>query len=324
MNNPAPIAEGHAPMTSQWAFVFPGQGSQFVGMGHDLCERFSAARHVFEEADVTLGFSLSQLCFEGPEADLTDTLNAQPAILTMSAACLAVVQERVGDRWKPSLVAGHSLGEYTALWAAGALDFASALRLVRERGRLMKQAGEHQPGAMAAVLGMQTGPLREVCAQVGDVWVANDNSPGQVVISGRKGALERVLQLAKGRGAKRAIPLAVSIASHSPLMASAAESLAVTIGKLTLAPAVPPVVANVTAAPMTEPADIRLELVRQLTSPVRWVESVQYMIAQGVRSFVEIGPKNVLSRLINQIDASVQTLSVGAVADIEALEASRL
>jgi [acyl-carrier-protein] S-malonyltransferase len=323
MSKPASIAEGHAPLTGKWALVFPGQGSQFVGMGRDLCERFPAARRVFEEADAVLGFSLTRLCFEGPEAELTDTWNAQPAILTMSAACLTVVQERAPGRWKPSLVAGHSLGEYTALWAAGVLDFASALRLVRERGRLMKEAGECQPGAMAAVLGMPTGPLREVCAQVGEVWVANDNSPGQVVVSGKKDALEEALQLAKERGAKRAIPLAVSIASHSPLMTSAAESLAVTIGKLTLSPAVPPVVANVTAAPVTEPADVRLELIRQLTSPVRWVESVQYMIAQGVRSFVEIGPKNVLSRLINQIDPGVSTLSVGSVTDVEALEASR-
>lgn len=323
MSNPASIAEGQAPLTGQWALVFPGQGSQFVGMGRDLCERFPAARCVFEEADAVLDFSLTRLCFEGPENELTDTWNAQPAILTMSAACLTVVQARASGRWKPSLVAGHSLGEYTALWAAGVLDFASALRLVRERGRLMKAAGECHPGAMAAILGMPSGPLREVCAQVGEVWVANDNSPGQVVVSGRKDALEKALQLAKERGAKRAIPLAVSIASHSPLMISAAESLAVTIGKLPLAPAVPPVVANVTAAPMTEPADVRLELVRQLTSPVRWVESVQYMIAQGVRSFIEVGPKNVLSRLINQIDPVVSTLSVGSVADVEALEASR-
>ncbi len=211
------------------------------------------------------------------------------------------------------------MGEYSALLAAGVLDFQNALRLVRERGRVMKAAGEAQPGAMAAVLGMPAASLRAICEEVGDVWVANDNAPGQIVLSGKKAALERALQLAKQRGARRAIPLAVSIAAHSPLMAPAANALAVTLEQVPLAEATLPVIANVSAAPITHPAEVRLELVQQLTSPVRWVESVQYMIHQGVQIFVEIGPKSALKGLIQQIDPTVQTWCVGTAADVQAL-----
>ena len=302
-----------------FAFVFPGQGSQYAGMGRDLFEQYAAARRIFEEADAVLGFALSQLCFQGPEAELTDTINAQPAILTMSAACLAVLRETAPEQWVPAYAAGHSMGEYSALLAAGVLGFPDALRLVRERGRVMKAAGEAQPGAMAAVLGMPVASLRGICEEVGDVWVANDNAPGQIVLSGKKAALERASQLAKDRGARRAIPLAVSIAAHSPLMAPAANAMAVTLEQVPLAEATVPVIGNVSAAPITHPADVRVELVQQLTFPVRWVESVQYMIRQGVQIFVEIGPKSTLKGLIQQFGPSAQTWCIGTVADIQAL-----
>lgn len=311
------------------ALVFPGQGSQYAGMGRDLCEQYPAARAVFEEADAVLGFPLSELCFGGPEEELNDTANAQPAVLTMSVAALEVFKEKTGGL-TPAFVAGHSLGEYTALHAGGVLDLAASVRLVRERGRVMKAAGEKHPGAMAAVLGMEAEALQALCEEVGEVWVANDNCPGQVVVSGSKPALERALQLAATRGAKKTVPLAVSIAGHSPLMASAAEAFAPTVNRLPLARAEIPLVANVTALPLSEPAQIRQEMLQHLTSGVRWVDSVRYMVGQGVRTFVEIGPKDILSGLIRRIagatrpspllgDRSVRTVHVGTVADVEAL-----
>ncbi len=301
------------------ALVFPGGGSQYVGMGQDVCERYPVARRVLEEADATLAFPLSRLCFAGPIEELTDTFNAQPATVATSAALLAALQERANGQLAPSFVAGHSTGQYTALWAAGVLDLASILRLVRERGRLMKKAGGERAGAMAAVLGLDAATLQAVCDEVGDVWISNDNAPGQIVLSGEKQALERALQLAKQRGAKRTIPLAVDIASHCPLMASAAERLGQMVETLTFAQASVPLVANSTALPLLEERDIRHELVQHLTSPVRWVESVHYMVAHGVKTFVEVGPKSVLSGLIQRIDKSVETISVGHTKDIEAV-----
>nr|MBC7244306.1 ACP S-malonyltransferase [Chloroflexota bacterium] len=311
------------------AFVFPGSGSQYVGMGRDVYDRYPTAKCFFEEADAILHFPLSRLCFEGPDDELMDAVNVQPAMLTVSAALWAVLQEQVeakrptSEGWfqgrTPAFVAGHSTGEYTALFAAGVLDFASALRLVRERGRLMKEVGDKKPGAMAAVLGLEVGPLRAICEEVGNVWVSNDNAPGQIVLSGSKPALEKALQLAMGRGAKRVVPLAVNIASHSPLMEPAAESFAIIVNGLTLNKAQVPIVSNVSASAIVEPADIRRELVQHLTSPVRWVESVRYMIAHGVQTFVEIGPKDVLSGLIKRIDRSVCILNAGTVQEIEML-----
>ncbi len=305
------------------ALVFPGGGSQHVGMGRDVHARYPAARQLFDEADAVLGFSLSRLCFEGPEDELDDTVNAQPAGLTASAAILAALREQNGDKLSPAFVAGHSTGEYTALWAAGVLDFASALSLVHERGLLMKEAGEKQPGTMAAVLGMDAAALQAICDEVGDVWVSNDNAPGQIVLAGKKPALDRALQLAVERGAKRAVPLAVNIASHCPLMAPAAEAFARTVEKLSMPPAAVPIVANVSATAIAEPAELRRELVQHITSQVRWVESVRYMIAHGIQAFVEIGPKSVLSSLIKRIDRSVPVLSVATAKDIETLEVSR-
>jgi len=320
------------------AFVFPGQGSQYVGMGRDVYETCPEARALFDEADGILGFPLSRLCFEGPKEELDDTVNTQPAILATSVACFKVLGTRYKVQGKgrenlepgtwnlePAFVAGHSMGEYTALVVAGVLDFADGLKLVRERGRVMKEAGERNPGAMAAIIGLDAGTLEGICQEArlqfpaSSVQLANYNSPGQIVISGHKEALGRALELARERGAKRAIPLAVSIASHSPLMQSAAESFASVVAQVDFHRPRVPVVANVTAAPITTVAAIREELVEQLTSTVRWVESVQYMIAQGITTFVEIGPKNVLTGLIRRIDKSVRTVNVGDVAGVEAL-----
>jgi [acyl-carrier-protein] S-malonyltransferase len=310
-------------LAGQFALVFPGGGSQYVGMGRDVYDRYPAARRIFEQADAALGFSLSELCFEGPEHELDDTVNAQPAGLTTSAALLAALREKVGDKLAPAFVAGHSTGELTALLAAGVLDFPSTLRVVHKRGSLMKEAGQKQPGAMAAVLGLDAVSLQAICDEAGDVWLSNDNAPGQIVLSGTEPALERALQLATERGARRAIRLAVNIASHCLLMASAAEPFAATVERLPLAQASVPIVANVSASPIVEPSDIREELVQHLTSRVRWVESVRYMIANGVQAFLEIGPKNVLSGLIRRIDRSVRVSSVTSATDIETLEVWR-
>jgi len=290
------------------AFVFPGQGSQFVGMGRELAT-FPEAQQVFAQADEVLGFALSRLCFEGPEAELNDTINTQPAIVTHSIAALRVIENRTHLKEQLKLVAGHSLGEFSALVCAGALSFADALRLVRERGRLMKLAGEQHPGAMAAILNLDRARLDEICAEAGrvtdqPVQVANDNCPGQIVISGDKAALDKAMELAKARGAKRCIPLAVSIAAHSPLMAGAAEEFRATLEAAQWTEARLPVIANATARPAGRGDTINL-LVAQLTSPVRWTESIQFMIVKGITRFVEVGPKDVLTGLIKRIDAAV-------------------
>jgi [acyl-carrier-protein] S-malonyltransferase len=310
------------------AFVFPGQGSQYVGMGRDLYETYPEAKALFDEADGILGFSLARLCFEGPKEELDDTINTQPALLTVSVALLQIASTELStglelDQLHPASVAGHSMGEYTALVAAGALDFADGLHLVRERGRLMKEAGELNPGAMAAIIGLDAGTLEDICQEAriqlpaSSVQIANYNSPGQIVISGHKEALGRAMELAGERGARRVIPLAVSIASHSPLMQPAADSFASIVAQVDFHQPRVPVVANVTAAPITTVAEIREELVEQLTSTVRWVESVQYMIVQGVTTFVEIGPKNVLTGLIKRIDKDVQVMNVEDVAGVK-------
>jgi [acyl-carrier-protein] S-malonyltransferase len=298
----------------QIAFLFPGQGSQYVGMGQGLSEAYPEAGATFDQADKVLGFALSDLCFKGPEEALNDTINTQPAIFVISVALLRALES--SRLQAPSFVAGHSLGEYSALVAAGAMDFAAGLQLVRERGRLMKEAGERSPGGMAAVLGLEAEVVDQVCRQAreetgGIIQVANYNSPGQIVISGDFRTRDVAIELAKAEGAKRVVPLAVSIAAHSPLMECIVDEFRQAVEATEFRMPTVPVVANVSAASLESVEAIREELVQQLTSPVRWVESVRYMIGQGVKEFVEIGPKDVLKKLMRRIDKSVQATSVG-------------
>ena len=303
------------------AFVFPGQGSQVVTMGKDFADAYPAARDLFQQADEILGFALSDLCFNGPEAILNDTLNTQPALYVCGAAILQALKAELPDA-RPAFVAGHSLGEFTALYAAGALSFDDGLRLVRERGRLMQAAGEEQPGAMAAILGLDADAVREVCeraaSETGGVLVlANDNCPGQVVISGDNAALEQGLLLAKAAGAKRAIKLAVSIAAHSSLMQSVSERFARALAETRFNAPETPVYANVSAAPLADVDAIRQELEAQLTSSVRWTESVRAMIADGAELFLELGPKDVLSGLLKRIDGSKTGVPLNSVANLQ-------
>lgn len=298
------------------ALVFPGQGSQFVGMARDLFAVSPAAQSRLAEADEVLGFNLTGLMFDGPSAILDDTINAQPAILAASIAALAAVEERLRERdaqISPSFVAGHSLGEFSALVVAGVIDYASALQLVRERGRLMKEAGVKHPGGMAAVLGLDDALLKDICARVagsGIVVVANANCPGQTVISGENDALDAAIDLARKEGAKRVTRLGVSIASHSPLMADAAAQFAALVAKTPMAEPVVPVVGNVDATPLTTVAGIQDELSRQMESAVNWTGSVRAMVAAGVTAFIELGPGAVLAGLNKRISRETPTLGV--------------
>ena len=292
------------------AFVFPGQASQQVGMCQDIAAHYPAAQAVFEQADAFLGFSLSQLCFTGPEAVLNDTVNTQPALYTCSLAILKALQSQHPEA-KPAMVAGHSLGELTALVAANALTFEDGLRLVRERGRLMKQAGEINPGAMAAILGLETEKVREACQQASAetgsvVIVANDNCPGQLVISGNHAAVDAALLLVQAAGAKKTVKLAVSIAAHSPLMEPAAQVFRDLLADIPFYEPDVPIYGNVMAQQLTSSEAIRQELAQQLTHSVRWTEAVQLMIRDGAKAFVEIGPGDVLTGMIKRIDRDVR------------------
>jgi [acyl-carrier-protein] S-malonyltransferase len=305
------------------ALIFPGQGSQQVGMGRDVAEAYPQARGLYERADQVLGFSLSSLCFDGPEETLDDTVNTQPALFITSLAVLAAAEAR-GGLSAPLMTAGHSLGELTALVAAGAMGLDDGLRLVRERGRLMKQAGAASPGGMAAVLKMDDAEVEAACHQASDeigraVQIANYNSPGQIVISGDRQALDRAIELLKARGGRRIVPLAVSIAAHSLLMASVASEYRAAIDATPLCVPRVPVVGNISARPLASVQEIRDELAGQLTWPVRWTASVQWMVEQGVTRFVEVGPKDVLTRLVQRIEPSAEAISVGSVASVQAL-----
>ena len=306
------------------AFVFPGQGSQYVGMGKALFDASETARRVFRRADEILGFALTRMCFEGPEQELNDTINAQPAILTVSIACLNAMRERwqaMGQVVAPRYVAGHSLGEFTALVAADVIDFDSAVVLVRERGRLMKENGTDRPGGMLAVLGLDRDVVEAVVADaavMGVITVANANSPGQIVLSGEAPALERAAELARARGATRVVRLPISIASHSPLMARAAAQFGEIVARLPLRQPRIPIVANITGQILTSADDIRKELADHILKPVQWTSSVVEMVARGSAEFLEIGPGQVLSGLIRRIskDAHVVTLSDREVARV--------
>jgi [acyl-carrier-protein] S-malonyltransferase len=292
------------------AFLFPGQGSQAVGMGKDLFERFPVARQTFEEADQSLGKNLSQLCFEGPEEQLRLTENTQPAILTVSVAAWRVLDQK-GIR--PAFVAGHSLGEYSAHVAAGTVSFADAVRTVRNRGKYMQEAVPVNTGAMAAILGMSLDAVGAVCGDAAQGQVcepANINSPDQIVISGHAGAVERAVKLAQERGAKRAILLQVSAPFHCSLMKPAQERLAVDLQQLEFSAPKIPVVCNVYAKPVEDAESSREVLVRQVTGSVNWSDSMQLLISRGVQTFVEVGPGKVLCGLMRQIDRSKKCLNV--------------
>jgi [acyl-carrier-protein] S-malonyltransferase len=299
------------------AFIFPGQGSQYVGMGADLYENSAAARSVFDTADAILEFSLSKLCFGGNEDDLRQTHNAQPAILTTSIAAMeAVAEARGGKRGgEPRYVAGHSVGEYAALVAAGSLGFDDALRLVRERGRLMQEAGQVREGGMAAILGLDESLVEQLCQQTG-AEIGNVNSDGQIVISGAKGALVQALDLARAMGAKKAVPLVVSGAFHSSLMRPAVPGMMTALGGARIASPRVPVVCNTTAQPINNQGAIHGELVEQICRPVQWSRSVDYMAGHGVRRFVEMGPGKVLTGLVKRIAKSAEAISVNDISTV--------
>jgi [acyl-carrier-protein] S-malonyltransferase len=299
------------------AFLFPGQGSQFVGMGADLAEVYPPAAETLAQADEILGFGLSALMREGPAEALTATEVAQPALLAHSVALSRLLG---GAGVAPAMVAGHSLGEYSALVAAEALDFGAALRLVRERGLAMAEAGAEAGGTMSAILGLEDAAVEQVvaeAAQVGTVVVANYNSPGQVVISGEADAVRRAEELARAAGARGAIPLKVSGAFHSPLIAPAAERLRAALERAPLQDAAVPVVSNLDAAPRRGAEEIRAALMGQITSSVRWTDSMRRMIAAGVDLFVEVGPGEILTKLMKRIAPEVEAVSTSTVEGVQ-------
>jgi [acyl-carrier-protein] S-malonyltransferase len=305
--------------SSKAAYVFPGQGSQSTGMGLDLYNSYPLAKEVFDEADASLGFSISRLCFEGPEEELTKTHNVQPAILVVSIACIKALEKTaIANFPSPTFMAGHSLGEYTALVAAGALGLADAVLLVRERGRLMYEAGLENPGSMLAVIGLDEETAKDVCLQTG-TEISNINCPGQIVISGAAQALAEANKLAKTRGARALIPLKVSGAFHSALMEPVIAEFSKIVSNVRFRPPIIPVISNVTARPLTDVDSIRKELVKQLRNCIQWQGSVEYMVRSGVATFYEIGPGRVLSGLIRRINAELQTFNVSGIEDIAQL-----
>ncbi len=329
-------------MTTRIAFLFPGQGSQVVGMGADIFASSPAARRVFESVDEALGFSLSQICFTGPEDTLRETINAQPAIVTVSLALLAALQEALAEQapaalpsWThpltPAFTAGHSVGEYAALVVSGSLALADAARLVRERGRLMHHEGTLCPGSMAAIIAMDEATVQKICEEAtvqasthknglhpgeGQVTIANYNAPGQLVISGESKALNLAIALAKERGAKRVMPLSVSGAFHSPVMQPAIAGLAQAIAATPVGDAQIPLIGNILGMPLTNAQDIREELSQQIAASVQWTRSVEYLVSEGVTTFIEIGPGQALTGMVKRIARGATLINVSSEADI--------
>ena len=298
------------------AFLFPGQGAQAVGMGKDIYDSSDEARSIFTEADSSLEFSLSDLCFNGPEETLTQTVNTQPAILTASIAMLRASQATLSSKFpQPSFVAGHSLGEYSALVAAGVLTFEEAVKLVRTRGQLMQEAGNLQAGAMAAIIGIDESILADICNETG-VDMANLNAPDQIAISGAADAIQQAQDLATERGARRVVPLKVSAAFHSALMEPAVAPTREQLLNVSFKDAKTPVISNVTATELDIPAGLTDELSNQIRSSVQWFRSIQYMQAQGVTSYIEIGPGKVLTGLVRRIDPDAQTTNLSSLEDL--------
>jgi [acyl-carrier-protein] S-malonyltransferase len=304
------------------AWLFPGQGAQEAGMGRDLFDGSPAARRLFETADTTLGYSISQLCFEGPEEKLQDTLFAQPALFTTSLACLEAARELGGlPPEAPAFVAGHSLGEYTALVAAEALDFEDGLRLVQERGRLMQLSATERPGSMAALLGLDEASVTAICGETG-AEVCNINAPGQIVIGGTPEAVDSAMALALERGAQRGIKLRVSGGFHTSLLQPATEGMARAVSAAPMRDPRIPIVANTTARPVTTAQALRDELVQQLVQSVQWLRSVQYLREQGVEGVIEFGPGRVLTGLVKRIDRSFAVRNISGLASARPISAT--
>jgi [acyl-carrier-protein] S-malonyltransferase len=303
------------------AFIFPGQGSQYVGMGKEFADHFPVAQEIFDEANDALGFDLQRLCFDGPEEELKLTANTQPSILTVSIAALRVLRAEVG--WHADYLAGHSLGEFSALVAAEAMSFRDAVKMVRLRGKFMQEAVPVGAGGMAAVLGLERPQVEELCqrAAQGEVLTpANFNSPGQIVISGAMKAIERGVAMAQAMGAKKAMLLQVSAPFHSPLMETAGQQLGAELAQITINELKTPVVTNVEAEPNTAKDQVRDLLVRQVSSPVRWEDSMRRMIQLGVERFVEIGPGKVLIGLLRRIDGTREMLHLEDLASLVQLK----
>ncbi len=305
------------PVASDTAWVFPGQGAQAVGMGADLYEQLPAARAVFDSADAALGISLSSLCFKGPEADLTQTVNTQPALVTHAVAALVAALEAGTLTHRPAFVAGHSLGEYAALVAAGSVTFEEGVRLVRARGEAMQAACDAQPSTMAAILGLEPDALRAAITPHG-ASICNINAPGNITIGGTAAAVEAASAAATAAGASRVVPLSVAGAFHTPLMAGAAERMRAALTGTAFRDPTMPVVSNVTARPLTSGAAFAAELEQQITEPVLWLDSVIAMQAAGVTKFIEFGPGKVLSGLLRRIDRSLDVKNIGTVEEVRA------
>ena len=302
------------------AFLFPGQGAQTVGMGKDLYDAVPAAKAIFDEADQALGFPLSQLCFEGPMETLTQTINTQPAILTASVAAYEAARDALQAKGlTPSFTAGHSLGEYSALVAAGSMTFTDAVKLVRERGRLMQAAGDEREGAMAAVMGMPEDQLQAICEANG-VDMANLNSAEQIVISGSKEGIEAAQKAAEEGGARRVVPLTVSAAFHSSLMDPAVPGMRTALESASISAPTYPVIGNVTAQPLETADEITDELARQIRSSVQWFRTVEYLRDNGVTMFVEIGPGKVLTGLVKRTFAEAEVMNIGTLEELEELK----